>query len=136
MGAEVRKAQESLDIPDDAPLTQYGEIRPSKEPQFRKKPREEIFETDVSLIWGRLTPSEASRRVTHVVSPLAAARYTTAGALRAVGFAVRHTPGRSNPKHVSVVPDTEHPEPADWDDSMAESFDKCFTEPVGGETTT
>ncbi|MFC0533189.1 hypothetical protein [Phytohabitans kaempferiae] len=52
-------------------------------------------------------------------------RHTTAGQLRAAGFAVVSSPTARNPGHVSVyVPDG----PVPWDDETQAAFELCFQE--------
>jgi len=130
------------DVGDDEPLTQYG--HEGDDPPFRNATRS--YETDVSLIRGRLTPGEAAslvRRQGGRLTPGEAAslvrrqggryqvtdrdkvRHTTAGRLRSAGFVVRSTPSRRIPGHVSV----ELPNPEDvWDNSARSRFDDCFGE--------
>ena len=112
------------DVPNEAELTQYGKGRPGSANRFRDRPRAEINEPDVSLLLGRLGVEEAAVLVFKWAHPLSAVRYTTAGTLRAKGFIIRHTPSPGNSKHVSVLvpPSTE------WDETLAKSFDECFTE--------
>jgi hypothetical protein len=127
-----RRPGKSLDVPDGAQLTQYGKGPLGSPTRFRDRPRAEINEPDVSLLWGRVTVDEARRIVDKWGSPLSAVRYTTAGALRARGFIVRHTPTGPNPKHISVFPPIDGNDPKEWDDALAKSFSDCFTEPHGG----
>ena len=114
------------DVGDDEPLTQYG--HEGDDPPFRNATRS--YETDVSLIRGRLTPGEAASLVRrqggrYQVTDRDKVRHTTAGRLRSAGFVVRSTPSRRIPGHVSV----ELPNPEDvWDNSARSRFDDCFGE--------
>lgn len=123
-------AAEVQQLRDDVELTQYGEDGEG----FRNRLRVSIGETEMSLIIGRQSKMACALLVTKAAPPWAMARYTTAGALRAAGFQVVHSPTRGNPLHVSVFPPTGPHGPAEWDDSMAMRFDKCFTESTGGDT--
>jgi hypothetical protein len=98
-------------------LTQYGTVT---EP-FRTRPRPGI-ENAVSLLAGGFSPLEAGDRVRRQAlnDGTDAARYTTAGALRAAGFDVTHTPTKRNADHVSVEFVGE------WDDKASVRFDACF----------
>ncbi|GIG85139.1 hypothetical protein Pen02_00750 [Plantactinospora endophytica] len=110
-------------LTDDTELTQYGEHGQ----EFRNSLREEIGELDLSLILGRQTAMAAALLVTKTVPPVAAARYTTAGALRRRGFVVKHSPTKGSPLHVSVFPPQGEVGPVEWDTSLAKAFDECFT---------
>jgi hypothetical protein len=120
------------ELPDDLRLTQYGE-RPPLGEGFRCRLREEIGETEISLILGDVDASAASVLVTKYLTPYAMTRATTVGALRGAGFAVVHSPTRGNRLHVSVYPPLlATGERAEWDDELAKRFNACFTEQVVG----
>jgi hypothetical protein len=106
------------EIGDEEELTQYG----TTTDQFRKRPRWGK-ENAVSLLLGGWHPLEASRKVRGIAleDGTDAARYTTAGTLRANGFRVTHTPGYRNRDHVSVHFDGV------WDEQVCEAFDRCFS---------
>lgn len=118
-------------ISDETVLVQYTSDRR----EFRNKPRAER-ESSVSLLmadgWTLAEVSKYVRR--HAANPAvlerAGLRRTTAGALRKVGFAVVHTPGRVAPfVHVSVVwpaedaLETQNPA---WTNAVSADFDSCF----------
>ena len=110
----------------DEPLTQYG--HEGDDPPFRNATRS--YETDVSLIRGRLSPSEAASLIRrqgerYLVTDRDRVRHTTAGRLRTAGFVVRATPTRRIPGHVSV--ELQDPEDV-WDNSARSRFDDCFDE--------
>ncbi|GGM32945.1 hypothetical protein GCM10011608_16780 [Micromonospora sonchi] len=128
-GGKGNKA-EVQELRDDVDLTQYGEDGEG----FRSCLRVDIGETEMSLIIGRQSKMAVALLVTKAAPPWATARYTTVGALRQAGFEVVHSPTRGNPLHVSVFPPSGPHGPAEWDDAMATSFDKCFTESTGGDT--
>lgn len=112
------------EIGDEEELTQYGTtIDP-----FRNQPRWGR-EGAVSVLLGGWHPLEASRKVRGIAleDGTDAARYTTAGTLRAQGFRVTHTPGYRNPDHVSVHFSGE------WDEQVCEAFDRCFGPTEVGE---
>ncbi|MGS2613630.1 hypothetical protein ACVCAH_03725 [Micromonospora sp. LZ34] len=130
-----RRAIPPVEIPNDAELTQYGKGERGSVGRFRDRPRVENNEPDMSLLWGRLEVREAAILVFKWAHPLSAVRYTTAGALRARGFVVRHTPSGSIPQHTSVLAPTLGGEPMEWDEDLAKIFAECFTEPdIGGGT--
>jgi hypothetical protein len=114
------------DVPDEEPLTQYGHA--GDDPPFRNATRS--YETDVSLIRGRLSAREAASLIRrqgdrYQVTDRDRVRHTTAELLRTAGFVVRATPSRKIPGHVSV----ELPSPEDvWDNSARSRFDDCFDE--------
>jgi hypothetical protein len=94
------------------------------------------------MIRGKVDVAEGSRRrnggrPAHPVDVAAAGvRYTTAGILRAAGFAVIHTPGRKGEDygHVSAVWPADNPldEPdPKWPVPVQEAFAACFTEGEG-----
>ncbi|BFU47885.1 hypothetical protein [Krasilnikovia sp. MM14-A1004] len=111
------------DLADEPELTQFGQ----EGEEFHNRLRVAIGEIEMSLILGRQTPMAAALLVTKTVQPGAAARYTTVGRLRAVGFEVRHSPTPGNPLHVSVYPPSDSEGFKEWDDAMASTFDQCFT---------
>lgn len=116
------------ELPNDLHLTQYGERPPIGE-GFRCRLREEIGETEISLILGDVDASAASVLVTKYLTPSAMTRATTVGALRRVGFVVVHSPTRGNRLHVSVFPPSlESGDLIEWDDEVAKRFNACFTE--------
>ena len=125
MGKRPVNAQE---LPDSAPLTQYGE-QSSSSPGFRDRLRPQIGETEISMILGEVDATAASMLVTHVLTPGAVRRVTTAGRLRQQGFLVQHSPTRGNPLHVSVFPPSDDAtgEFIPWDDAVAVRFNACFT---------
>ena len=104
-------------IDDEEELTQYG----TTTDRFRNEPRW-LREDAVSLLLGGWHPLAASQKVRGIAleDGTDAARYTTAGTLRARGFSVTHAPGRKNPDHVVVSFDGV------WDEQVCEAFDECF----------
>jgi hypothetical protein len=104
------------DVGDDEPLTQYG--HEGDDPPFRNATRS--YETDVSLIRGQLSASEAATLIRrqgarYQLTAQDRVRHTTAARLRSAGFVVRATPTRRIPGHVSV----ELPDPKDvWDNLL------------------
>lgn len=114
------------DLPDDEVLTQYGHT--GDDPPFRNATRS--YETDVSLIRGRLSAREAATLIRrqgqrYQVTDRDGVRHTTAGRLRSAGFVVRATPSRKIPGHVSV--ELQNAEDV-WDNSVRSRFDECFEE--------
>lgn len=119
------------DLPDHLRLTQYGE-RPPLGEGFRCRLREEIGETEISLILGDVDASAASMLVVKHLTPQAITRITTVGALRRAGFVVVHSPSKTNRLHVSIFPPPLATEDqAEWDDQLAKRFNACFTEASG-----
>ena len=117
-----------IELPDELRLTQYGEEPPFGD-GFRDRLREDIGETEISMILGEVDASAAAILVTRYFAVGATSRVTTVGRLRAVGFRVVHSPTKTNRLHVSVFPPlTEAGEPAEWDDQLATLFNACFTE--------
>lgn len=109
---------ESTEIADDEVLTQFGECVDGTL-NFRGQPRPS--ESDVSMLRGRWERTDAGQRVRRRREPsVDAARYTTAVDLSSVGFAVRHTPSKMNPDHVSVK--SEH----GWTNDVVMAFVNCF----------
>ena len=116
-----------MEHPDDLRLTQYGE-RPPYGDGFRDRLRENIGETELSMILGEVDALAAAVLVTRYLAPGALSRVTTIGRLREADFRVVHSPTKTNRLHVSVYPPlTEAGEPAEWDDKMASLFNACFT---------
>lgn len=116
-----------IELPGDLRLTQYGE-RPPYGDGFRDMLREDIGETELSMILGEVDALAAAVLVTRYLAPGAAARVTTAGRLRAAGFRVVHSPTKTNRLHVSVFPPLSAVgEPAEWGREMADRFNSCFT---------
>jgi hypothetical protein len=121
-------------IPDDAPLTQYGQS--SSDPVFRNGRRS--HEPGLSLLVGALSAMAASEAVRGQIVgarevALARARVSTAGELRRARFLVIHTPSgkRLGHDHVTVCLQGTDGEPlfdADWDPDSAVLFDSCFNE--------
>jgi hypothetical protein len=117
-----------IELPDELRLTQYGEQPPFGD-GFRDRLREDIGETEISMILGEVDASAAAILVTRYFACGAIRRVTTVSRLRAAGFLVVHSPTKSNRLHVSVFPPrTEGGEPAEWDDEVANRFNACFTE--------
>lgn len=115
-------------LPDDLRLTQYGEGS-SFGSGFRDRLRQQIGETEISMILGAVDASAAAVLVTGWLPPVALSRVTTVGRLRGKGFRVVHSPTKRNRLHVSVyAPLTPTGEPVEWDDNMAILFNACFTE--------
>lgn len=99
---------------------------------FRDRLREDIGETEISMILGEVDASAAAILVTRAFAFGAITRVTTVGHLRAAGFRVLHSPTKSNRLHVSVYPPfTEGGEPAEWDAELASCFRACFTKDGG-----
>jgi hypothetical protein len=116
-----------LDLPDELRLTQYGEGPPYGD-GFRDRLREDIGETELSMILGEVDVPGAAVLVTRYLAPTAVARVTSAGRLRAAGFRVIHSPTKTNRLHVSIYPPlTTTGEPAEWDSEPANRFNACFT---------
>ena len=116
----------SPDLPDDEPLTPYG--LEGADPPFRNATRS--YESDVSLIRGRLSAREAATLIRrqgerYDVTERDRVRNTTAGRRRAACFVVRATPTRRIPGHVSA--ELQSPEDV-WDNSARSRFDECFEE--------
>jgi len=114
------------EIADDEYVSQYG----SQQRGFQDRPR--IQDTDgLSGILGELTPAEARRRVRRVGAPTGddGVRYARVGDLRAAYFEVRHTPWPGNTLHVSIR------YPSEWDDAVAGTFNRCFSDPVWHQRT-
>ena len=123
-GAGILGAVVPPDVGDAEPLTQYG--HEGDDPPFRNATRS--YETDVSLIRGKLSAREAASLIRrqgerYPVTHQDRVRYTTAGRLRSAGFAVRATPSRRMPGHVSV--ELQNPDDV-WDNSARSRFDECF----------
>lgn len=117
-----------IELPDELRLTQYGE-RPPFGDGFRDRLREDIGETEISMILGEVDASAAAILVTRSFALGAIRRVTTVGRLRAAGFLVVHSPTKSNRLHVSVFPPrAEGGESAEWGDEVANRFNACFTE--------
>ena len=111
------------EIGDEEYLSQYGS-RLTGKPVFWDRPRP--VDTDgLSATIGRLTPAEARRPVRRI-GPAASddgVRHAPAGALRAMGFQVTHTPSQRNKDHVSVSYAGE------WDVTMEGKFNECWSAP-------
>jgi hypothetical protein len=116
-------------LPEDARLTQYGELPPVGG-GFRDRLRAEIGETEMSMILGEVDATATSMLVAKHLAPGAVRRVTTVGRLRKSGFVVMHSPTRGNPLHVSVYAprDEKSGEHVDWDHEVAKHFNACFTE--------
>lgn len=103
--------------------------------EFRNRPRVDR-ETCVSVLmaegWSLAQISEYVRRAppTRAILERAGMRSTTAGAFRAAGFAVVHTPGViADGPHVSIVwPNTQPLDQhiAAWSPEVSAKFDSCF----------
>jgi hypothetical protein len=119
---------ETIEVPDDAQLTQYGEGLTGAA-GFRNRANAETGETEVSLILGWVDAQAAAMLVTRAPSAFAMVRHATARDLRARGFVVRHTPSRTNHLHVSVSAPVRDREPVEWDDALALLFDQCLNDP-------
>jgi hypothetical protein len=115
-------AAQTIEVPDDAQLTQYGEAIGGSV-GFRNRLRTDLGETEVSLMLGRVDPLAASMLVTRTPNTFAIVRHGTAGGLRSRGFVVRHTPSPTNSLHVSVSVG-----PVAWDDRLAHLFDEALAE--------
>jgi hypothetical protein len=116
-----------MELPDELRLTQYGE-RPPYGDGFRDRLREDIGETELSMILGEVDALAAAVLVTRYLAPAAVARVTTAGRLRTAGFRVVHSPTKTNRLHVSVFPPLSAAGGSgEWDDEMASRFNSCFT---------
>lgn len=125
-------------IADDEILTHHA----SQRGQYNNSPRPEVMEVELSVMRGLLTTVEACMRrnggrPAHPSDVArAGVRYTTAGELRSLGFAVIHTCGRKGEGngHVSVVwPATnplDEPDPA-WPPPVQNAFAACFTKDKG-----
>lgn len=121
-------------IGDDEILTHHAPRRG----QYANAPRLGV-EVEVSLMRGNVDKPEACARRNRGLPAhpadiaMASVRYTTAGQLRAAGFAIVHTCGRKGEEygHVSAVwPDTnplDEPDPQ-WPAEVQAEFAACFTE--------
>lgn len=117
----AKKRAEPTELNDDDWLSQYGE-KPPGEP-FRDRLRVELGETEISMIFGRVTAEQASLIVRQMMHPLRDVRVTTVEALRRSGFRVYHSPTTRSALHVSVHPPGTD---VDWDDAVASRFTACF----------
>lgn len=119
----------SIEIPDDALLSQYGRVVPGQ-PVFRSRPRWD-HESDLSLILGKLAVEEVTALVTgRIANHSDRVRYVKAGDLRKRGFLVGSTPTRRIPLHVSVtVPAGAVP----WDHRTEAQFEACCRDQGGAE---
>ena len=107
-------------VPDDQVLTEFGTLGKG----FVNAPTEGW--ADLSLIFGRLTASEActwvrrrsNRTCQHNPPDGDLARYTTAGTLRSAGFLVEQTGKRLD--HVGVG------HPGEWGPAERVTLDGCF----------
>jgi hypothetical protein len=121
-------------VPDSAILTQFA----WKVGAFRDIPRHERDERGLSVLVGEVSIQDAATYVLMGEAPTArqlsraVVRLTSAGDLRAVGFAVVHTPGRIKEGiHASVVwPDDDPVARPDghWDTELSALFNSCFNE--------
>jgi hypothetical protein len=105
-------------IEDDEVLTQYG----TTDQDFHTEPRVAGVQ-GMSVIAGGWDPIAAGDIVRYsgaLGDGTDAARYTTAGTLRAEGLEVTHTPNRRNPEHVRVQG------PGDWGPDESAAFDRSF----------
>ena len=111
------------ELDEDAPLSQYGTIKKG----FRKRPRFDEGEKEVSLLLGTLSVGEAKGYVIPRYQPNSndLVRYSSVDCLASKGFSVRHTGHKRSPYHVSVEYDGE------WNEDMDEAFDDCFSSPEG-----
>ncbi|TDW18580.1 hypothetical protein EV650_5169 [Kribbella kalugense] len=112
--------------PDEEILTHWG-----RRGDFRQEPRVDR-EIEMSLLAGELSVKEATDYVNPMSRRNAAVRYTTAGALRAAGFAVVHTLGRvRSQKHVSIVWPPDDPlneAKVPWPPAVVARFNECFND--------
>lgn len=122
LGRYHRYAQQAP-LEDETELTQFGESGSG----FRNRLREGLGEAEMSLLLGRQTERAAALLITRDAQTPAAVRYTSAGALRNAGFEVVHSPTRGNPLHISVFPPPGPRGPVQWNDTLAATFDRCFT---------
>ena len=102
-GREILDPAVPPDVGNDEPLTQYG--HEGDDPPLKNATRS--YETDVSLIRGRLSARDAASLIVrqgerYQVTDRDRVRHTTAGLLRSAGFVVRATPTRRIPDHVSA----------------------------------
>jgi hypothetical protein len=102
-------------------LSQYGTTELFKDTPVRA-------EWGLSLIWGQLS-AEAAFVVTGRTgfSRRQLVRHTQVERLQEAGLRVWHNPTQRNPLHVTVHYD------GDWDRGIAERFDGCFDDPIGGQ---
>lgn len=125
-------------IADAEVLTHHAALKG----QYNNAPRPDFEEDEVSLQRGAISKAEACRRrnrnqpVPEQDVARAGIRRTTAGELRAAGFAVVHTCGRRGESngHVSVIWPADQPlerRRADWPPKVQEAFAACFTEQDG-----
>jgi hypothetical protein len=96
---------------------------------FRDAPRAHL-ERGLSVIRGKIEVEEAEMLVR--VRPTSTdnrVRYASVGVIRAAGFAVVHTPSRTNPTHVSVVwpgDDWRTQQVIPWSPEVMLKFAACF----------
>jgi hypothetical protein len=118
-------------IQDDELLTQHT----WKAGSFNDEPR--ATELELSMLRGHVSVVEACDyrssgvRLSAARLAKAATRQTTAGKLRAAGFAVVHTPGQriKNGIHVSIIwppGDPLHVQRAPWPAEVSQRFAACF----------
>lgn len=90
-------------------------------------PRSDVDGGEISLLLGECSIALAAKKVRrrNRVLPGDGVRRARVGDLRHEGFAVRHTPTRSNALHVSA----SQADGNEWDDDVSGRFDKCFGEP-------
>lgn len=125
-------------IADEEILTHHT----SQKGRYNDAPRPEVMEVELSMMRSQLTVAEACMRRNggRPAHPSdverASVRYTTAGKLRSVGFAVIHTCGRKGVSygHVSAAwpaaDPLDKPDPV-WPPHVRETFAACFTEARG-----
>lgn len=119
-------------VQDDEVLTQHAR----RQGRFIDAPRVDQ-EVELSMLRGRWSVEDATRYRCSGRPPTqqdidrAEVRYTTAGRLRAAGFAVIHTPSTriTNDAHVSVVWPPDDPlerQDVPWPEEVTEGFKSCF----------
>jgi hypothetical protein len=103
-------------------LSQYGTTRHFRDTPLRGQP-------GISLVWGQLSAQAAFFVVTGRTgfSEAHLVRHTQLERLQEAGLRVWHNPTQRNPLHVTVNYD------GDWDPSIAERFEGCFDDPIGGQ---
>jgi hypothetical protein len=124
-------------IPDNATISHYGELRKGGACRHDNSPLQRHRAPALSAQVGRLSAAEMAAKIYGVRAPealsRACVRYTTAGELRAAGFAVVHSAGRvRGPKgHCSIVHPPDAPltkQGRPWPDPFPQAFDGCFNE--------
>ena len=115
------QAQDLLPLGPEDEVTQYGVVKATG-PEFKSVPVAD--QAALSLIDGRVSIERAAELVQRRKARRRdAVRYSTVGALQAVGFVVFRDPQPWFAEHLEVQSRLV------WDDNQGEHFDACFSEP-------